>query len=343
MTTPTTMRPMTIGDLLDSAFRLYRKHFLTFIGIVALLQIPLFIGTTLIQFVFFGGAMADILGLASQPSPVPGGAPVTDPFALFPVMSYITVIGSSLVLGLIQYLVVYNLITGALARATARSFVGQEVSILDSYRIGWRAFFSLVVASLLPYLATIAVTALIVGCAVGAGFASVGLATGGFDNTLMTVGAVVAALGVFALVAAFIVGTIVLYVRFLFATQAIVLEGQGPISALGRSWRLSRGNFWRTLLLIFLMGILSYLISGLPASGVNLAVTFSMRSTEALLLGSFVTTLVANLGLILALPLQFCVYTLLYYDLRVRREGYDLELRVQQQATGSEQQAGVVG
>jgi len=334
---------MTVGDLLDSAFRLYRKHFLTFIGIVALLQIPLFILTALVQFVFFGDAMADILGVASRPSPVPGGPPVTNPLDLFPIISYATVIGSSLVLGLVQYLVVYNLITGALARATARSFMGQEVSILDSYRIGWRAFFSLVGASLLPYLASIAVATLVVGGVFAvAFFAATGLDN--LDTSVMTAGAIAAALGLFALMSVFIVGTIVLYVRFLFATQAIVLEGQGPISALGRSWRLSRGNFWRTFLIIFLMGILSYLISGLPASGVNLAVTLTMRSTEALLLGSFVTTLVSNIGLILALPLQFCVYTLLYYDLRVRREGYDLELRVQEQAAGgNRQQAGVTG
>jgi len=35
------LRPMSIGDMLDAAFRLYRQHFLTFIGVVALLQAPM--------------------------------------------------------------------------------------------------------------------------------------------------------------------------------------------------------------------------------------------------------------------------------------------------------------
>ena len=35
------LRPMSISDMLDAAFRLYRQHFLTFIGIVALLQVPM--------------------------------------------------------------------------------------------------------------------------------------------------------------------------------------------------------------------------------------------------------------------------------------------------------------
>jgi hypothetical protein len=42
------------------------------------------------------------------------------------------------------------------------------------------------------------------------------------------------------------------------------------------------------------------------------------------------TTLVSYGAVILILPLQMIAYTLLYYDLRVRREGYDLHLRMQQ-------------
>jgi len=33
--------------------------------------------------------------------------------------------------------------------------------------------------------------------------------------------------------------------------------------------------------------------------------------------------------LILVLPLQFIIFTLLYYDLRIRKEGYDLELKIE--------------
>jgi hypothetical protein len=35
------------------------------------------------------------------------------------------------------------------------------------------------------------------------------------------------------------------------------------------------------------------------------------------------------------LPLQLAIYTLLYYDLRIRKEGYDLELMAQAQQAGN--------
>ncbi|MCP4424404.1 MAG: hypothetical protein GY803_07935, partial [Chloroflexi bacterium] len=47
VTPPLKLRPLSIGELLDQVIRLYRRNFLTFIGIVALVQMPL----TLLQWV----------------------------------------------------------------------------------------------------------------------------------------------------------------------------------------------------------------------------------------------------------------------------------------------------
>ena len=49
MNTTPQLRPMSLGDLFDTAFRLYREHFVTFVGIVALLQVPLAIVQFMIQ------------------------------------------------------------------------------------------------------------------------------------------------------------------------------------------------------------------------------------------------------------------------------------------------------
>ena len=49
MNTAPQLRPMSLGDLFDTAFRLYREHFVTFVGIVALLQVPLAIVQFMIQ------------------------------------------------------------------------------------------------------------------------------------------------------------------------------------------------------------------------------------------------------------------------------------------------------
>ncbi len=64
---------------------------------------------------------------------------------------------------------------------------------------------------------------------------------------------------------------IMLAVRFSVSTAAIVVDGCGPIAAIGRSWNLTRGNYWRVLgfwiafaLLVYALQIVPLLLAALP-------------------------------------------------------------------------------
>ena len=46
------LRPMGVGDLLDTAFRLYRRHFLLFVGIVSVIYVPLTLVRTALEGAF---------------------------------------------------------------------------------------------------------------------------------------------------------------------------------------------------------------------------------------------------------------------------------------------------
>src|SRR5204863_7228288 len=104
------------------------------------------------------------------------------------------------------------------------------------------------------------------------------------------------------------------------AVQAAVLEPlPGGTDGLCRSWALTKGFRWRAfglyvvvivLLSLFLIGF--GVIAGLAA---------------ALLPVLFVPALI-GVGLIFLFfyPFSSCVFTLFYYDLRVRKEAFDLEL-----------------
>ena len=319
MFSSTQLRPLNIGEILDAAFRRYRAHLVTFLGITALLQVPMLILQVLIQHVLNGGALLDVALYST------GGARSSSvsPFNGFPIRALIAIYLAAFGLSMLQYLVVYNLLNGALAQAIARSFRDEPVAILDAYRIGWRAFFSLVVASLVPLLTSLLVLIPIIAAAFAVG---IGLAARGQNAATLT--AVVAVLVGSVIALALLCGAAFLYVRLLFATQAVVFERCGPIQALRRSWNMTRGAFWRTLLIVVLMATLTYLVSSLPALVVNLVLTFT-GGTGNLLRNSLITTLITQVGIILALPLQLCTYTLLYYDQRVRREGLDIELRAQ--------------
>jgi len=94
-----------------------------------------------------------------------------------------------------------------------------------------------------------------------------------------------------------------------FMLQSALLERCGPTAALSRSFALVRRNWWRVfgiMLVIWIISMLVYFILGtIP------------------IIGSII-------GGILSTPIVVTAATLLYYDLRVRKEGYSLEALAQE-------------
>jgi hypothetical protein len=104
-------------------------------------------------------------------------------------------------------------------------------------------------------------------------------------------------------------------VIWFFHQQAIIVEHRGPIEALGRSRELVKGTWWR----VFGIGtVFVLLLLALSLPGVIVGLVFGIFNDA---LGSLVITL-TNL---LVLPLLSVSATVVYIDLRVRKEGYDLE------------------
>jgi hypothetical protein len=115
----------------------------------------------------------------------------------------------------------------------------------------------------------------------------------------------------------------ILFVMPIFVPVAPIVgvERTGPAAALARSWRLIRGQYFRVMGLAVLMGIVSGLIgnalSALPQS-LALWVGYDV-GWPLLALGSIVSQVVV-------LPFVAAATVLLYFDLRVRNEGLDLEM-----------------
>ncbi|HEU5102259.1 MAG TPA: hypothetical protein VFU22_24720, partial [Roseiflexaceae bacterium] len=296
------LRPMSIGDMLDAAFRLYRQHFLTFVGIVALLQVPM----AMLQFLAQMPYLQAVQRFTTRPPAiVPGG----DPLAIFPFAELLPYYALIFGLGIVQYLLVYNLMTGALANAISRSYLGKPISILSSYNLGVKRIVALIIASLTPFAITMAFVSIVVGCAIGVLF-TLGVRNGEQPNVGLAIAAV---LGLFAVIILAIFVGLFFYVRLLLSTQAIILEGQGPFAGLRRSWRLVGQAFWRSLGIFLLVYAFMYIISlvvQLPL--IVLGAFFGMLFDNSVLFQG-ISSLVTYGVLILVLPLQFTVFTLLYY------------------------------
>lgn len=84
-----------------------------------------------------------------------------------------------------------------------------------------------------------------------------------------------------------------------------------------------RGSWWRVLGILILLAIIQGLVQQVfttLAAGVDAGVGF--QTAAAAVVGSVFSIA----GQVIVGPIAFCGVTLLYYDLRIRKEGFDLEL-----------------
>ncbi len=275
------LRAMSVADLLDETIRLYRHNFLTFVGIVALLQAPVTLLLTLAQAYLGQYALDSEFG-------VTGDLP-SDSFMVL----YFAFLGVIVLLGILNFLVVNNLVTAALARAISNRYLDEPVSILGAYRSVLHHFF--------PLLGALVLLVLI----------NVGLALLFF---IPCVGWLI-----------WIPLAVLINVRLAFIPQSVVLEDCPPRQALSRSWDLVQGYGWRTLGVF----VLIYLFSVLISAGPSAAVTFGLQALGvSFVIQTIVTGVLSIVLTILYKPIQLTGMTLLYYDLRIRKEGLDLELQV---------------
>ena len=124
-----------------------------------------------------------------------------------------------------------------------------------------------------------------------------------------------------------------LYIAWQLAPQSIVLEGTRPRAALGRSYRLTRGSWWRVIGLLIVVGILTLFAAAVPG-GLGFLIS-GFTSSEDLLgggVGAVLLALVASLVDVVMAPIAAATMTLLFTDLRLRREGFDIDLLLQRGA-----------
>jgi hypothetical protein len=328
MATAPYLRPKSFIELIDGSFRLYRSHFVTFIAVIGVVYIPIAIAQLLNQVTLGADYMRAVQRLSSGRF-VPGASP----FSGLPIESILIFLGVSVLLGLLQGLLVQTLGVGALANAIGRSYLGEPVSVASAYQAVLKRFGALVGAALLIGLVTVLLLTVLVGLPVGLLVAS----SLGSDSRGGAGAAVFGVLLLFLTGLLCVVLAVVVGVRFLFATQAIVLEGQGPVAGLRRSWALSRGSFFRIFGIVLAMAMIVMVVGALPAQVVIAVLTLIFsRNPEAMIWITTLNLAITQIFTLVAMPLQLVLQTLLYYDLRVRNEGFDLELRSLDQQPAAE-------
>ena len=128
-------RPMGIGEILSTAFQLYRRHWQTLLAIAAVVVVPL----TLLQYLF--GDLVRTQGEETRNGVV--------------VETATWAVGIAGLLAALVGILMYLILTGAITRAVAAEVAGEDPSVEQSYRFGFHRLGSVLLVSVLVGLAII--------------------------------------------------------------------------------------------------------------------------------------------------------------------------------------------
>jgi hypothetical protein len=127
-----------------------------------------------------------------------------------------------------------------------------------------------------------------------------------------------------------LVGALVPMTLFLVTTPAVMVEEAGPIQAMARSVTLVRPRFWPVMAIGIGSGVLAGFLGNILASPFSIA---------ALAVGYRWGWILAAIGAILpalvTTPFVSILATLVYFDLRIRNEGFDLQMIAAELARGA--------
>ena len=284
--------PLGVGDIVDRVFSMYRQRALLFMALAAVPYLALFlvIGGLVLSLAAQLAWLGPFLDSLTAPN-FRAPNPTFTPSSLFFLIAF--AVAASLISVLFLSVQIGSLVDAAAAR-----YLGKETTVGSSFRAGLRVAPKIIAAGVLLFVA------LFVGWI--ALFVVVALSNNG----------IVAAVAILA----GLVATVYVFASWLVAPVVAALEPVGPLQAIRRSWWLSNGHRWRILGLQILLAVLQTVLSTL-ISFIFIA-AFISDVTVRLVLQQVVNVIAT----VLWAPVEWGTFTILYFDLRVRKEALDLQL-----------------
>jgi hypothetical protein len=297
------LRPLRLGELLDRVFTLYRRHFLLFVGVMAIPSV----------FALALGLLFQVIQEANRRGPEAGAAPSLEEMTAW-------LIGTSLglILLLIAYSVAYMVALGATTVAVSELYLGRTATVRTAYarmrgltgRLVW-----------LMILMTFRLTAIIVAT-VAISVVLVSFPASPVLNVL-SIGLALLVAGGGVLLCGYV------SLRYAVSVPAVVLEHSPARSAIRRSIELTRGNLGRILVLVICAVVIGYASVMLFQGPFVIAAVLAGPQTAAAFWFNILSTVLGAIGSTLSGPIMIIGLALLYYDIRIRKEGLDLHLMME--------------
>jgi len=297
------LRPLTLGELLDRSFSIYRKHFWLFVGIMAL---PSVLALAL--------SVLSLLITAAVPTPPHDGTLQQAPAVTMRTVMWVMTLSVAVLVTVVIYFITYAVALGATTVAVSQIYMDRPGTIRSAFtplkgKVGR--------LTLLFFLVTVRIMALVI-----VGFILVGASTALSTVLSPILGVLVVGVGLLALGAA----CTWLALRYAVAVPVAILEDESATYAIGRSVQLTEGYRGRVFILMLFSMIVAYAVL-IVFQGPFAALAFMAGpGTATYLWLNLFSAVFGAIGTALTSPLMVVAFSVLYYDLRVRKEGLDLDL-----------------
>jgi hypothetical protein len=214
---------------------------------------------------------------------------------------------NTLLAGGLLLLVAALLSQAALTKAIGERYLGQPTSVATAYGFALQRFF--------PFLGTLILMGLAFLAAI-------------FAAAIL--GFVLGLILFWLAIPIMLLPIIITAIWLAFVFPVFVVENRAFFDAMGRSRELAKGN-WRRIFLVWLIVILLSLIVGSALALFSVALFGPFPTGLQAVLAGIIT----GLAEALAVPIGLTAFVLLYFDIRVRKEGFDLHILAQEMAARS--------
>lgn len=320
------LRPLSFGTILGSSFRVMRRNPGPTFG----LSVILFGGIMLVYGLLVGGFFAFAANRISSASIDDQNAIMAGAFGLFFLLSLVPIGLAIAATGVVQ---------GILSLEVSRATLGERLKLRGLWRLARGRIGTLVLWAMLTTAVLVAFVVLIFLIMIGVSAAIAVASVAGSDSysTGSMMGATFLSFGAIMVVGlGFIVLSAWLGIKTALVPSVIVLERLGLFASIARSWRMTRGNFWRTFgiwILIYFMVSFASNIAAAPLQIVSLIIPSLINPVGDPTAGIVIVIVIGVVSILVSivvgaigLVIQSSALALVYIDIRMRKEGLDLEL-----------------
>jgi hypothetical protein len=116
-----------------------------------------------------------------------------------------------------------------------------------------------------------------------------------------------------------------LMMRFSVSIPAFILERRGVFNSMTRSGELTKGHLWRVFLACVVITLIVYVVQIVCTAPFSIIVLVHPYRVFIPLWLQVASAVSAGVSTVLASPLLMIMLALIYYDVRIRKEAFDLE------------------